>query len=149
MTRLGTALGGVTRLGLDTAPVVYLVEMHPRYGPLVLEIFDRMARGRLRAVTSVVTLAEVLVRPFQRGDVRLEASYRNLLQRSANVDLLPIADEVAARAAELRARYRLRLADALQVALALQASCEAFLTNDLTLRRVTELRILLLDELEI
>src|SRR4051794_3755303 len=102
----GTALGGVTRLGLDTAPVVYLVEMHPRYSPLVLEIFDRMASGRFRAVTSVVTLAEVLVRPFQRGDVRLEASYRNLLQRSASVDLLPIEAEVAARAAELRARYR-------------------------------------------
>jgi predicted nucleic acid-binding protein len=56
---------------------------------------------------------------------------------------------VAARAAELRAHYRLRLADALQVALALHAGCEAFLTNDLALRRVSELRILELDELEI
>src|SRR4051794_13317503 len=123
--------------------------MHPRYGPLVLEIFERMARGRFRAVTSVVTLAEVLVRPLQSGDVHLEASYRNLLQRSARVDLLPIEDAVAARAAELRARYRLRLADAPPLSLGLPASCEAFLTNDLTMRRVTELRILVLDELEI
>jgi hypothetical protein len=72
VTRLATALGGVTRLCLDTAPVVYLVEMHPRYSPLVLEILNHMARGRFRVVTSVVTLAEVLVQPFQRGDVRLE-----------------------------------------------------------------------------
>jgi predicted nucleic acid-binding protein len=54
---------------------------------------------------------------------------------------------VAARAAELRARYRLKLADALQLALALQAGCEAFLTNDLALRRVAELRVLVLDDL--
>jgi hypothetical protein len=79
VTRLDVALRGVTRLGIDTAPVVYLVEMHPRYGALVLEIFDRMAQDRFRAVTSVVTLAEVLVLPLQRGDVRLERHYRDLL----------------------------------------------------------------------
>jgi len=31
--------------------------------------------------------------------------------------------------------------------LALSAGCEAFLTNDITLRRVTELNVLILDEM--
>ena len=149
MTSLDTALAGVTRLGLDTAPVVYLVETHPRYGPLVVDIFDRMARGGLRAVTSPITLAEVLVLPLQRGDVQLQRAYRDVLLRNRYLDLLPIVDVVSARAAELRAAYRLRLMDALQLALALQAGCEAFLTNDLALRRVTELRVLVLDDLEL
>jgi predicted nucleic acid-binding protein len=42
----------------------------------------------------------------------------------------------------------LRLPDALQIAVALEAGCEAFLTNDLTLKRVVELRVLVLDDLE-
>jgi predicted nucleic acid-binding protein len=43
----------------------------------------------------------------------------------------------------------LTLTDALQVAAALNAGCGTFLTNDVTLKRVTELRVLLLDELEL
>lgn len=42
----------------------------------------------------------------------------------------------------------LRTPDALQIAAALVAGCEAFLTNDAGLKRVTELRVLVLDELE-
>jgi hypothetical protein len=38
VTRLDAALGGVTRLGLDTAPVIYLIERHPQYAGLVAAI---------------------------------------------------------------------------------------------------------------
>jgi predicted nucleic acid-binding protein len=46
----------------------------------------------------------------------------------------------------LRARYNLRTPDALQVATALVRRCEAFLTNDARLKRVTEIRVLTLDD---
>ena len=58
---------------------------------------------------------------------------------------MPIADA----AAELRARYNLRMPDALHVAAALSTSCDALLTNDARLKRVQELPILVLDELEL
>lgn len=54
---------------------------------------------------------------------------------------------MAVLAAELRARYMLRTPDAIQVAASLHAGCEAFLTNDADLRRVTELRIVLVSDL--
>jgi predicted nucleic acid-binding protein len=53
------------------------------------------------------------------------------------------------RAAELRARYNLTLTDAFQVACALDAGCEAFLTNDFGLKRVTEIQVIVLDALDI
>jgi predicted nucleic acid-binding protein len=65
------------------------------------------------------------------------------------LDIVPIAEPVAARSAVFRVAYNLKLPDALQLAVAWEAGCEAFLTNDLTLRRVTELRILMLDELAV
>ena len=61
--------------------------------------------------------------------------------------LVPIDSVVAERAAELRAQFTLRTPDALQIASALSANCEAFLTNDRQLRRVNALRILMLDDL--
>lgn len=56
---------------------------------------------------------------------------------------------IAETAAELRARYNLRTPDALQIAVALENNCDAFLCNDNGLKRVTELKILILDELEL
>ncbi|EDZ92548.1 MAG: PIN domain-containing protein [Limnospira sp. PMC 1291.21] len=50
---------------------------------------------------------------------------------------------------QLRARYNLQLPDSLQIATALDAGCEAFLTNDLQLRRITELKIIVISQLEV
>ena len=41
------------------------------------------------------------------------------------------------------------LTDALQVAVAIRENCQAFLTNDRRLARVTELSVLVLDDLEL
>ena len=146
--KLDEALRNVTRLGFDTAPVIYLIEAHPRYDALVLDILNRMDGDRFAGTTSVITLSEVLVQPVLRGDIRLQQAYRELLLQSQRVRTMPIGPSAAEHAANLRARYRLRLPDALQLAIALGAGCEAFLTNDMELRRVTELRILVLDDLE-
>ncbi|MEP7337275.1 MAG: hypothetical protein ABI977_05980 [Acidobacteriota bacterium] len=61
MTKLDDALAGVTRLGFDTAPVIYFVEANPKYDALVTEIFQRVTNGALFGATSVITLSEVLV----------------------------------------------------------------------------------------
>lgn len=66
---------------------------------------------------------------------------------SRNLYLKAVSPVTAELSAELRARYRLRTPDALQIAAALEAGCEAFLCNDANLRRITELRVLVLDDL--
>jgi predicted nucleic acid-binding protein len=147
--KLNDALRGVTRLGFDTAPVIYFVEAHPRYDHLGTGIFQRISDGSLIGTISVVTLSEVLVQPIVQQKSRLQKEYRDLLLGSSNLYTLEISAAVAELAAMLRARYKLRTPDALQVAAALDAGCEAFLCNDAGLRRVTELRVLLLNELEL
>lgn len=56
---------------------------------------------------------------------------------------------MADSAASLRAQHRLRMPDALQLAMALHSGCEAFLTNDEDLRHVKDLRVVILEDLEI
>jgi predicted nucleic acid-binding protein len=56
--------------------------------------------------------------------------------------------EVAIKAASLRAKYKehnLRTPDALQLAMALEANCPAFVTNDKRLSIVQELDVIVLD----
>jgi predicted nucleic acid-binding protein len=138
----------VKRLGIDTAPFIYFVEANPRYVDLCRQFFRLIDGGDPAGFTSVLTLAEVLSHPLRVGDAGLEAAYRGLLlETGGNLSVVPITAEVAARAAGLRARHNLKTPDALQVASALEAGCEAFLTNDHGLGRVSELRVLVLDDL--
>lgn len=147
--KIDEALADIDALGFDTAPIIYFVEAHPHYDSLVTEIFRRVAAKAIQGVTSVITLTEVLVHPFRQSNLRLGEEYRALLLTSRDFLMLPINASIAEQAADLRARYGLRTPDALQIATALAAGCTAFLTNDARLQRVTELRVLVLDELEL
>ncbi len=147
MKNIGGALSGVTKLGIDTQIVIYFVEVHPKYEKLVTEVFQCIAENTFTGVTSVITLIEVLIHPIRQGNIRLQQEYRDLLLHSSNFQMITIDTAIAERAAEIRTRYNLRIPDALQVATALAAGCEAFLTNDAKLKPVKELHVLLLDDL--
>ncbi len=147
--KIADALTGVTSLGIDTAPFIYLIEKHLAYLDRVRAIFAEVAQGKMSGISSIVTLTEVLTQPLKNNNMTLEQAYRRILLRSRHVKLLAIDAPTAERAARLRATYTLRTPDAFQIATALQAGCQAFLTNDRGLSRVMDLRILVLDDLEL
>jgi predicted nucleic acid-binding protein len=106
-----------------------------------------MDTGELTGVVSPITLAECLVHPLAGGQAAIAQTYRDLLTAGAGTEFVSIGSEAAARAAELRARYRIALLDALQVSLAVLSRCDAFLTNDRALTRLTVIPVILGDEL--
>jgi len=134
-------------VGLDASPLIYFIEGHGRYGPVVRPLFEeRIEQGLNEAVTSVVTLAEVLVQPLVTARPDLVQRYRDLLIQAPHLVLPDLTPQTAERAADLRARYGIRLPDAFQLATALERNASHFVTNDIRLRRVTELRILVLED---
>jgi predicted nucleic acid-binding protein len=147
--RLDEVLRDVALIGIDTAPFIYFVERDPTYIERMRVIFRAVDAGRPRAVTSVITLTEVLSVPIEKQDARYEREYREMLLNSSNITSLAIGVAIAEHAARLRAKYRLRTPDALQVATAIEAGADAFLTNDAGIQRVSEARVLVLDALEL
>ena len=97
-------------------------------------------------MTSAVTLAECLVLPERLGLPEARQAFWDLLVEADQALFVPIDAIVASQAAQLRTRYNLALPDAFQVAAAIGAGCEAFLTNDASLKRVEELNIIVLEE---
>ncbi len=134
--KMSDALANITRLCIDTMPFIYYVEENPLYVDLVQAVIDRIDEEALEVVSSVITLTEVLTLPIRLQNSQLEQAYRFILLRSGNFALIPITEAIASRAAHLRAQYNLKTPDALQIATAVEAGCEAFLTNDLTVKRV-------------
>ena len=147
--KIDDALRGVSSLAFDTAPIIYFVEANPTFDSLVSNIFKRVATGEVEGWTSVISLSEVLVQPIAAGRNDLQQSYRELLLNSSNFHTLPIGPVIAEDAARLRAAYGLRLPDAIQIAFAINTGCQAMVCNDHSMRRVTELSIVVLDDLEL
>ena len=144
---LEDALRDVTRLGMDTAAIIYFVEANPTRVDQCRAVFREVLNGRIIAFTSLLTLTETLVHPLRNADRVLEEEYRVLLLETDGIISLSVDAPTAHRAADLRARYGLRTPDAIQLATAIGAGCEAFLTNDGGLRRVKEFRVIVLDDL--
>ncbi|MDJ0540525.1 MAG: PIN domain-containing protein [Microcystis sp. M53603_WE2] len=99
------------------------------------------------AVTSTLTLSEVLVHPLRSGNVELAGQYRDILLDQENLITVPISLEIAEVAAQLRARQNLRTPDAIQIATAMGEGAMFFLTNDARLAAVPDLKVLVLDAL--
>ena len=87
--------------------------------------------------------------PIRLGQAKSQQDFIDMLTNTDEISFVPITASVSEKAALMRVSYGLKLPDALQVATALVAGCDAFLTNDAALQRVTELRILVLGALEI
>lgn len=137
-----------TVVGLDTAPLIYLIEEQATYLPVVRPFFEALDREEFRVVTSTLTVTEVLVHPMRHGDHELANRYRDILLNATSLTTLPVSEEIAEQAAELRARHNLRTPDAIQLATALIAGASSFLTNDSRLPRLARLNTLVLSQLQ-
>lgn len=131
---------------LDTAPIIYFLQDHPVFAPLVAPVFEAADRDDLGIVISAVTLAEVLTGPLQAKNEVLAARYRETLTRSPGWELWPVDEEVAATAARFRAEYKLRTPDAIQVATAVASRSHALVTNDKRLRKIRGILVIVPDE---
>jgi len=98
-------------------------------------------------ITSELALLEVLPKPLRLGDTTLERSFRNALERSPDVRLVPVSRAVIEQAARLRASTNLKTPDAIHAATALLEGCALLLTNNPAFRRVLGLNVVVLSDL--
>lgn len=128
-------------VAVDSAPIIYYLEGHAVYAERFAPLFEAADAGHVEIVISTITIAEVLAGPLMRGNELLAARYREALLSTPHWTVLPVDAQVAEDAARLRVRYRIRLPDALQIATALSARADRFITHDRRLKRIEELRV--------
>jgi predicted nucleic acid-binding protein len=129
-------------VALDTQIFIYLIEEEDRFLPIVKPLFEAIDRGQLVGVTSGLSLMEVLVVPYRSGNFALADRYESLLINSRGLRFIEVDRRLLKAAAQLRAAFKLKPPDAIQVAAALLGDCKSFLTNDRRIPAVPSLRIL-------
>lgn len=134
------------RVCIDTAPIIYFIEKHHKYLDLIRPIFAEIDAGRIEAITSTITLLEVLVQPIKTSNTNLAERYREILLYSEGLTTFEILHEVSEISSKLRAKYSIKTPDAIQIAVGLLYGATKFITNDPVLKKVADINVLVLDD---
>jgi predicted nucleic acid-binding protein len=134
------------RIALDTTVFVYQLDANPRYVQLANAVFSWIERPGCEAVTSTITMTELLVQPYRERDESRADEFYALLSTYPHLEWIAPNLEIADEAARLRAIHRLKTPDALQAATAMQAGATGMVTNDPAFNRVGAFEIAILDE---
>ena len=132
------ALPNGALLLVDSAPIIYTLEAHPKFASRYALMFERHAAGDLSLALTTITIAEVLTGPLSAGEEALAKRYRAVMESWRVVEL---SADIAETAARLRGKLKLKLPDAIQVASALAINADALVTHDLDFVKVKGLRV--------
>ena len=81
-------------VGIDTAAFIYHFEENKEYLPFTDVLFEMIETGKIRGVTSTITLMEVLVKPKRDGNERAVDEYKFILQMFPNLEIRQVDAEV-------------------------------------------------------
>ena len=120
----------VPRVYIDTNVLIYIVEgIEPFRSQLGL-LVEALDAGGLQGVTSDLTIAEVMVKPFARKDQRYITEYSRLLSGASMLEMRSVDRTVLEHSAKLRAEIGGKLADGIHVATAELAGCSHLVSED-------------------
>ncbi len=127
---LGSAIRPGESLVVDTSVALAYLTGTERTSALAGQLFDAfVATGRNAAALSVVTVQEILVRPFRGGPAAV-ATAEGFLRHFAEIRLVEVTYDIAREAARIRAMSGIRAPDALIIATALVTGADVLVTND-------------------
>lgn len=131
-------------IALDTNIFIYyFVDTSPFHNAVKKLFLDAIDR-RTRFITSSITIAELL----SLKDVQsvVDTLYMSFLELE-NMKIYEVSIEIAKEAARIRRENGFLLPDAIQLATAVYAQADVFITNDRNLKKFKEIKIKLLKEL--
>ena len=131
---------------LDTNIWIYALEGFPDFAQELATLFQAIDQGQLTAVTSELSLSEVLVKPIQNGNAAQQNIYKQAISSTSILQVVPVQRDVLIEAARLRATVNLKLPDAIHAATAIATQCSTFVTNDHRFQIVSGFQTVLLSQ---
>jgi predicted nucleic acid-binding protein len=125
-------------LGVDTGFFVSYANHHPR----ALTIWQELVDGLHTLVVSTLTINEILVYFYQRGDSDKGQEWVALMVETDSIEVVPVSVEIAVRSARYRHGIGLPTVDSVILATFLERGCEKMLSTDNDFRIADEQKVL-------
>ena len=135
------------RVYLDTNVFIYFLDRNPDYFPLVASIIEAVESGLILGCTGEAAIAEILVKPYQSGNLELVANIKAFFRMEDFLSICPHDAETFDLASRLRAKYNQKFIDAMHYATAIRAGCKFIITNDSGIKSNDFLEVILLSAL--
>ena len=143
--RLQEILTEAERVHIDASVLGLHLMGHSRYTPLTRMLFGLMSESHVRARTSAITLYQLLVEAYRRGESDTARSAEQYLTTIPGLEVIPVTSTIARQASEVRAQLGGSTERAIQIATALGGQAEIYLTQHSAFRRVAGMRVESLD----
>ncbi|MCL7926606.1 MAG: PIN domain-containing protein [marine benthic group bacterium] len=143
--RFEALLGEPSLVHLDASILALHVAGIPASLPLTRVLFQLMESGDITAQTSALSLYQLLMESYRRGEETTADRVERLLGALPGLTLIPLDGRIARQAAQVRARIGGKLERSVQLATALSEDADLFLTRHSSLRRVAGMRVESLD----
>ena len=119
----------MSRIYWDTMLFIYLLEDHPTFAPRIRQLLDRAYSRGDSLYTSYLALGEIMA-----GAEKLPRPVKALAVRDTiremGFNCLPFDEGAVAPFSRLRAKDKVKVADAIHLACAASAGIDLFLTGD-------------------
>jgi predicted nucleic acid-binding protein len=139
---------GLSLAYLDTNFFIFAFEGNPEVSERIRPLLEAFRIHRRAAVTSELTLAEVLAESNRPRGPILKRAYLDFIVWSGVIDLVPVSRDILYESVDLRAVHKsahgrkLDLPDAIHLTTAIQRRCRYFVTADEKISPPQEMKII-------
>lgn len=131
-------------VALDSNIFIYLFQETPEFIEKIRELFKLISEEEISVVTSIISVLEALSYPSPNEVLKdIKTGFYTLPM----LEILDVNKKIAFSAADIRREYRFRTPDAIQLATALEAKAQVFITNDSKLKKFREIKVVTLSEI--
>jgi predicted nucleic acid-binding protein len=123
---------------LDANTFIDLLEGEPALSSTLQSLFERLRSRPGLAMTSELTLAEVLAPGVRRVSIteQQRQAYLDLIVFGGHIELAPVSREILYATADLRRSITMKLFDAIHLATAISRQCRFFVSRDTDFKRM-------------
>ena len=136
----------ITKLALDSNIFIYHFEKHRIYHHYTLPLFEKLEKESTKISTSRISVIEALSYPSSKSVLeKIEYQFKTL----PNLEIYDVNEKVGNISAKIRRKGGIRLPDAIQLATAIHAKADIFITNDRGLKKFKGIKVILLKEVNL
>lgn len=129
---------------LDANIFIYAIEGSEEYKEKITALFLRIEETKSIIITSELTLIECLVKPYAKHDQTSISKYEKHIRSTTFLKVKPLPLQLLKKSAQLRAKYKNKLADSIHIATAINENCNVFITNDLKIKTPANIKTITL-----